>query len=258
MLGQIFRRDFPNYSAGFSFSIPLRNRQAQADYAMDQLTIRQKELQLQRSVNQIRVEVRNAVIGLQQARARYDTAVATRVLAEQSLKAEQDKFKYGATGTDVTTVIQAQKDLVNDQTLEAQAMANYTHAKISFDQSVGRTLSINNVQMDEAMSGHVARESILPATLPAPATANHTGDEEMNRRNFSVRSWHAPARQDALSAQGPVIDKPSGSISLAILQASVFASCTHDEYRAHPQPDAWRKAVSYASGRHRAGDGERP
>ena len=166
MLAQIARRDFPNYSAGFSFSIPLRNRQAQADYAMDELTIRQKELQLQRSVNQIRVEVRNALIGLQQARARFDTAVATRVLAEQSLKAEQDKFKYGATGTDVTTVIQAQKDLVADQTLEAQAMANYTHAKINFDQSVGRTLSINNVSMEEAMSGHVSRESILPATLP--------------------------------------------------------------------------------------------
>jgi len=176
MLGQVFRRDFPNYSAGFSFSVPLRNRQAQADYAMDQLTIRQKELQLQRSVNQIRVEVRNAVIGLQQARARFDTAVATRVLAEQSLKAEQDKFKYGATGTDVTTVIQAQKDLVNDQTLEAQAMANYTHAKISFDQSVGRTLSINNVQMDEAMSGHVARESVLPATLPTPPPPTVPGE----------------------------------------------------------------------------------
>ncbi len=177
MLGQIARRDFPNYSAGFSFSIPLRNRQAQADYAMDQLTIRQKELQMQRSVNQIRVDVRNAVIGLQQARARFDTAVATRVLAEQSLKAEQDKFKYGATGTDVTTVIQAQKDLVADQTLEAQAMANYTHAKINFDQSVGRTLSVNNVSMDEAMSGRVNRESILPATLP-PATVPPGKDKQ--------------------------------------------------------------------------------
>jgi outer membrane protein len=178
MLGQIARRDFPNYSAGFSFSIPLRNRQAQADYAMDQLTIRQKELQMQRSVNQIRVEVRNALIGLQQARARFDTAVATRVLAEQSLKAEQDKFKYGATGTDVTTVIQAQKDLVNDQTLEAQAMANYTHAKINFDQSVGRTLSVNNVSMEEAMSGRVSRESILPATLPTPPAAPVPGEKK--------------------------------------------------------------------------------
>jgi len=61
--------------------------------------------------------------------------VATRVLAEQSLKAEQDKFST-AHRTDVTTVIQAQKDLVNDQTLEAQAMANYTHARVSFDQAL--------------------------------------------------------------------------------------------------------------------------
>jgi outer membrane protein TolC len=112
------------------------------------------------------VDVRNAVIGLQQARARFETSVATRVLAEQSLKAEQDKFKYGATGTDVTTVIQAQKDLVNDQTLEAQAMANYTHAKTNFDQAVGRTLEINDVSMEEAVSGRVARESMLPASLP--------------------------------------------------------------------------------------------
>jgi outer membrane protein TolC len=165
-LAEEARRNFPNYSAGFSFSIPLRNRQAQADYAMDQLSLRRSELQLQRLVNQIRVDVRNALIGLQQARARYETATATRVLAEQSLKAEQDKFKYGATGTDVTTVIQAQKDLVADQTLETQAMANYTHARISFDQAVGRTLDVNHVSMEEAMSGHVSRESILPANLP--------------------------------------------------------------------------------------------
>ncbi len=166
LLAEEARRNFPNYSAGFSFSIPLRNRQAQADYAMDQLSLRRSELQLQRLVNQIRVDVRNALIGLQQARARYETATATRVLAEQSLKAEQDKFKYGATGTDVTTVIQAQKDLVADQTLETQAMANYTHARISFDQAVGRTLDVNHVSMEEAMSGHVSRESILPANLP--------------------------------------------------------------------------------------------
>ena len=50
---QIFRRNFPNYSAGFQFNIPLRNRAAQADYAMDQLKLRTEELQLQRSLNQI-------------------------------------------------------------------------------------------------------------------------------------------------------------------------------------------------------------
>jgi outer membrane protein TolC len=165
---QIFRRNFPNYSAGFSFNIPLRNRASQADYAMDQLKLRTEELQLQRSMNQIRVEVKNAVIGLQQARVRYQTSVDTRVLAEQSLEAEQKRFQFGATGSDVTTVIQAQQDLANDQSLEVQAMAAYTHAKIAFDQALGQTLDVNHIKWEEAISGHVERESVIPETLPGP------------------------------------------------------------------------------------------
>ena len=70
LFGQIFRRDFPNYSAGLSLNIPLRNRAAQADYVDIMLTLRQTELQLQKAENDVKVQVRNAVIGLQQARAR--------------------------------------------------------------------------------------------------------------------------------------------------------------------------------------------
>ncbi|MDQ1472582.1 MAG: outer membrane protein [Bryobacterales bacterium] len=161
---QLLRRNFPNYSAGFSLSIPFRNRAAQADYATDQLQLRQTELQLKRALNQVSVEVKNAVIGLQQARARYETAVNTRALAEQSLEAEQNRFKYGAV-PDATLVIQAQKDLATDQSLEVQAMANYTHAKIAFDEAVGRTLDANHITMTEAVSGRVARESVVPESV---------------------------------------------------------------------------------------------
>ncbi len=135
---------------------------------MDQLKLRTEELQLQRSLNQIRVDVKNAVIGLQQARVRYETAVNTRVLAEQSLESEQKRFQFGAQGSDVTTVIQAQQDLANDQALEVQAMASYIHAKIDFDAALGQTLDVNNVKIDEALSGHVERESVLPSVLPEP------------------------------------------------------------------------------------------
>jgi outer membrane protein len=166
ILSQLFGRNFPNYSAGLSLNIPLRNRAAQADYAMDQLKLRTEELQLQRTLNQIHVDVKNAVIGMQQARVRYDTAVNTRLLAEQSLDSEQKRFQYGATGSDVTTVIQAQQDLANDQSLEVQAMASYIHAKIDFDASLGQTLDVNNVSMEEARSGHVQRQSFLPESLP--------------------------------------------------------------------------------------------
>jgi outer membrane protein len=161
-LSQLFQRNFPNYSAGISLSIPLRNRIAQADYVTDQLQVRQSELQLQRATNQVRTDVKVAVIGLQQARSRYETAVATRELAEQSLTAEENKFRFGV--SDVSLVIQAQKDLFDFQSAEIQAMANYTHAKVAFDQAMGQTLDVNHIRMEEAISGHVARQSILPAS----------------------------------------------------------------------------------------------
>ena len=164
LVSQILRRNFPNYSAGISLNIPFRNRQAQADYMTDELQLRQTELQLQRAINQVRVDVKTNVINLQQARSRYETAVATRVLAEQSLDAEQKRFQYGVGS--VALVIQAQQDLANDQDGEVQAMANYTHAKIGFDAAVGRTLEVNHVSMEEAVRGYVQRESVLPPSLP--------------------------------------------------------------------------------------------
>ena len=164
LTAQIFRRNFPNYSAGISLNIPFRNRAAQADYAIDELQLRQTQLQLQRTLNQIRVEVTNAVVGLQQARARYETAVATRVLAQQTLDAEQNRFKFGA--STIPLVMQAQTDLAADQSAEVQAMANYTHAKIAFDEAAGRTLDVNRVSMEEAVAGKVSRESSIPDSLP--------------------------------------------------------------------------------------------
>jgi len=164
VLSQLFHRNFPDYSAGFALNIPFRNRAAQADYVTDQLQLRQNELQLQRVLNQVRVDVKTALIGLQQARARYQTSVDARVLAEKSLEAEQKRFVSGVSS--VALVIQAQKDLSANQDAEVQAMANYTHARIAFDVAMGRTLEANHIIMEEALSGHVERESVLPPNLP--------------------------------------------------------------------------------------------
>jgi outer membrane protein len=165
LLSQIIQRHFPNYSAGFSLNIPFRNRQPQADYVADLLAVRQNELLLQKAINQVRVDVKNAVIGLQQARARYETAVATRTLAQQTLEAEQNRFKFGE--STIAQVVQSQRDLANNQEAEIQAMANYTHAKIAFDDAVGQSLEVNNISMAEAAAGRVARESTIPEQIPA-------------------------------------------------------------------------------------------
>ena len=164
LLAQIARRNFPNYSAGFSLNIPLRNRAAQSDYVTSLLEIRQNELNLQKSMSQVRVDVQNAVIGLQQARVRYEAAVKSRVLTEQTLAADQKKNTLGA--STVFQVVQDQRDLASAQSSEVQAMANYTHARIAFDQALGTTLDVNHVSVNEALNGHISRVSVLPATVP--------------------------------------------------------------------------------------------
>ncbi len=166
VLGQIFRRDFPSYSAGLSLSIPLRNRANQSDYVTTALELRQDQLTLQKAVNQVRVDVQNAVIGVRQARVRYDSAVKARILQQQTLDADKKKYTLGA--STVFQVVTDEQALSSAESAETQALANYSHARIQFDQSMGTTLEVNHISMNEALSGRVARRSELPAKLPAP------------------------------------------------------------------------------------------
>ena len=164
LLSQIAGRDYPNYSAGISLNIPLRNRAAQADYATSLLEIRQNELNLRKNVNQVRVDVQNALVGLQQARARYDAAVKARVLQAQTLAGDQRRFELGAALA--FQVVTDQRDLASAESAEVQSMANYTHARIALDQALGTTLEVNHVSVSEALQGQVSQPSVLPAELP--------------------------------------------------------------------------------------------
>ncbi len=165
VLAQIARRNFPNYSAGVSLNIPLRNRAAQSDYVTSQLEIRQNELNLQKQVNQVRVDVQNAVIGLQQARARYIAAQEARNLSQQTFDGDKKKYELGASTS--FQVVQDQRDLASAQSSEVEAMANYTHARIQIEQALGVTMDVNQISIGEAMSGKVsAAPSVIPAVKP--------------------------------------------------------------------------------------------
>ncbi len=162
VLGQLFRRNFPNYGIGFQLNVPLRNRSAQADMIRDQLSLRQQEIRQQQQINQVRVDVTNAVIAVQQARAGYNAAVKARILQEQTLDAEQKKYALGASTNFL--VIQSQRDLAAAQSTEVTSRSTYSKAKVQLDQATGRVLEANSIQIDEALSGRVSRP---PSALPA-------------------------------------------------------------------------------------------
>jgi outer membrane protein TolC len=164
-LGQVFRRNFPTDTVGAYFAVPLRDRQAQADYGIDQLQLRQTQLSVQKDVKQAQVDVLNAVVALRQSRARYDAAVRGRILAQQLLDAEQKKYALGASTP--YNVIQEQRDLATAQSTEIGSLVTYANARVLLDQTLGATLETNHIAIAEAHAGKVAQVSTVPAVLPA-------------------------------------------------------------------------------------------
>lgn len=164
-LGQVFDREFPTDRIGAFVQAPIHNRQAQADYGVEQLQLRQTQLTTQKSLNQVIVDISNNVIAVQQARARYTAAVKNLELQQQLLDAEQRKFLLGASTP--FNVTQQQRDLANANSSVISALNGYTSARLALDQATGTTLDANHVSLDEAKSGIVARTSELPGQLPA-------------------------------------------------------------------------------------------
>jgi outer membrane protein len=159
-VGQVLRRNFPTNRAVGYFQTPLRNDQAQADYAIDQLQLRQSQIQLSKDLNQVAVDVSNYLVAMRQARGRYRAAVQTRILQQQLLDAEQKKLAGGASTP--FNVVQQQRDLVAAQSAEIAALVDFSNARVALDQTLGTTLEANHVSIAEAQAGKVQRVSSLP------------------------------------------------------------------------------------------------
>jgi outer membrane protein len=159
-LGQVFRRDFPTDRAGVSLQAPVFNRQAQSDYGVDQIAIRQSQLTNQKDISQVQVDLMNSTVMLQQARARYDAAVKNRDLQKQLLDSEQESYAVGKSTS--YNVAREQRGLTAAQDAEINAMLNWKSALITLDETLGTTLETNHVSIAEAKADRVARSSTPP------------------------------------------------------------------------------------------------
>jgi outer membrane protein TolC len=160
LMGQIVRRNFPNYSIGFQLSMPIRNRSAQADYIRDALTVRQTELGEQQAIKSVRVNVQNAWIAVIQARARYKSVLKARVLQEQTLDAENKKYALGA--STAFLVVQTQRDLATARANEVAALAGYSRSLVNLDLQTSQVLPRYHVELAEAKSGKSSRPIAAP------------------------------------------------------------------------------------------------
>ena len=169
-LEQVFAQNFPTETIGGGGRFSVQNRQAQADYGIDQLSLRQQQLTTTKDMNQAQVDVMNAVVAIRQARARYDAAAQNRILQEKLYDAEQKKYAAGESTT--YNVTQQLRDFTNAQASELAALVTYQNARTNIDQVTGAILENNHISIGEAQSGKVAQPSSLPAALPGNPQAS--------------------------------------------------------------------------------------
>jgi outer membrane protein TolC len=165
-LSQVMHGNYPDYSFGFTLQFPIRNRSAQADAARALLEQRQLEEQLQRQKNTVEQDVRNAEIGVIQAKAQIAAAVKAVLLAQKTLEAEQKKFQLGE--STVFLVIQAQRDLATAEGNEVKARSTYAKAITQFRQATGTILADYHIELNDALQGKVARSPNIPGSRDEP------------------------------------------------------------------------------------------
>jgi outer membrane protein len=166
-LSQAFKNQYPSYSAGVTLTMPLRNRSAQSDSAHAQFNERQQQVQYRQTENTIVINVRNAIITLQQDRSQVAAAEKARNLAQQTLDAEQKKYQLGSS-TSYQVVLRS-RDLTAAQGTALRAQANLAEALVLFNQAMGRTLEVQHITVADAMRGEMMRDPLIPGT-PVPGS----------------------------------------------------------------------------------------
>ncbi len=128
--------DYRTYSFGMQLSIPLLEGgaiNARQDAAASRL--RQAELELQDTNQQVEEDVRLALISLETSVDQVKTAATSLTLAERLLDQARDRFKTGV--GDNLEVVDAQAMLAMARSTRIDALASYQMALINYQLSIG-------------------------------------------------------------------------------------------------------------------------
>ena len=167
-LNQLFNGTAPDKGVGLSLTIPLRNREAQANQVRAELEYRQAQVRLHQLENQVRIEVRNAQFDVKQNRAAVQAAQYAVDFARQTLDADQQKLKVGLTTT--TAILQDASVLTTNESNLVSAKAAYEKSRVELDRATGLLLDHTGIDIAEATRGQVTHLPQVPYVAPRQDT----------------------------------------------------------------------------------------
>jgi outer membrane protein TolC len=142
---QVFDFDFPRWTVGLQYSVPVGNHRAKEQLAATRYQRDRSGAQLAALKQEITRQVRFAVRALEDGAAAIDAAVASRRLAVRNLEAEQTKFDNGlSTNFQVSEI---QDALASAQFAEIRARVDYRKALATYFASTGTFLEAKKVEI---------------------------------------------------------------------------------------------------------------
>ena len=138
--------DYPNYSIGLSFSIPIPNRSARASYKTAQAQKEQAVLQHKDLEQSIMVEIDRLIRDAEYRFEQISVTRQARLSSELALQHETKRYDEGA--IENYQVLQAQRDLTNRRYSEINAKVQYLTALSRLAQAEGSTLENNNINVE--------------------------------------------------------------------------------------------------------------
>ncbi len=163
-LNQVFNNTAPDKGVGLALSIPLRNREAQANQVRAELEYRQAQVRLHQLENQVRIEVRNAQFDVKQNRASVQAAQYAVDFSRQTLDADQQKLKVGLTTT--TAILQDASVLTTSESNLVSAKAAYEKSRVELDRATGLLLDHSGIDVADATRGQVTHLPKVPYVVP--------------------------------------------------------------------------------------------
>ncbi|MDQ5858324.1 MAG: TolC family protein [Acidobacteriota bacterium] len=168
--GQVFDRDFKNWSLGLRFSYPILNRRAKGQRGAALYTWEANKAGLTALEQNVLVEVRAAARDIDTASRSIAAAQKSRELAERNLDAERKKFENGMTTS--FQVLEITSDLSLARVNELQALAIYRKALSAYHYAIADILDWKSIRIEDLPAAEPPREgSRSPQPLAAPPPA---------------------------------------------------------------------------------------
>lgn len=139
-----FNFKYNNWSVGLTLTLPLSTVFSRAQAAEAKVSLNQTLLSLKNQEQQLELELGTAVRAVQTNYQRVKAYRVSRELAQKTLEAEQEKLKVGLSTN--YFILQYQRDLTNQLSLELKAVIDYNLALASLEKAEGVSLKNKNIE----------------------------------------------------------------------------------------------------------------